>query len=69
VISAFSDVESALVAMQQTDAQEMLEEDAVATALRSYEISVAQLGPASSTCRPCSTRRARSFSQKPFWRR
>jgi multidrug efflux system outer membrane protein len=44
VISAFGDVENALIAMQQTTEQEKLEEDAVATAERSYQISVAQLG-------------------------
>jgi multidrug efflux system outer membrane protein len=43
VISAFGDVENALVAMRQTAEQERLEQDAVTTARRSYEISLAQL--------------------------
>jgi NodT family efflux transporter outer membrane factor (OMF) lipoprotein len=43
VISAFSDVENALVAMRKTEEQLRLEEEAVATAQRSYDISLAQL--------------------------
>src|SRR5262249_9161067 len=43
VVSAFSDVENALVAVRQTREQERLEIRAVATAQRSYEISLAQL--------------------------
>src|SRR5260370_36646274 len=41
-ISAFGDVENALVAMRQTTEQERLEEAAVTTAQRSYDISLAQ---------------------------
>jgi NodT family efflux transporter outer membrane factor (OMF) lipoprotein len=43
VISAFSDVENALVAMRKTEEQLRLEEAAVATARGSYDISLAQL--------------------------
>jgi NodT family efflux transporter outer membrane factor (OMF) lipoprotein len=43
VISAFSDVENTLIAMRQTAEQERLEEEAVATAQRSYEIALEQL--------------------------
>jgi NodT family efflux transporter outer membrane factor (OMF) lipoprotein len=43
VISAFSDVENALIAMRKTEEQLRLEEIAVTTARGSYEISVAQL--------------------------
>jgi multidrug efflux system outer membrane protein len=42
-ISAFSDVENALVAMQQTEKQERLQQEAVTTARRSDEIALAQL--------------------------
>src|SRR4029077_186730 len=43
VISAFADVENALVAMRRTEEQLRLEEAAVATARGSYDISLAQL--------------------------
>jgi multidrug efflux system outer membrane protein len=43
VISAFTDVENALVAMRKTEEQLLLEEKAVATAQHSYDISIAQL--------------------------
>ncbi len=43
VISAFSDVEDALVAMQQTELQVQRQQDAVDKARRAYDISVAQL--------------------------
>jgi multidrug efflux system outer membrane protein len=42
VISAFSNVEDALVALQQTALQQQRQEDAVATARRAYEITQSQ---------------------------
>jgi multidrug efflux system outer membrane protein len=43
VISAFGDVENALVAMRQTEEQERLQQEAVTTAQQSYQIALAQL--------------------------
>jgi multidrug efflux system outer membrane protein len=43
VISAFGDVENALVATRETAEQEQLEEEAVRTARHSYDIALAQL--------------------------
>ena len=43
VLSAFSDVENALVALQQTDDQYRREQEAVATARRAYEFTQTQL--------------------------
>ena len=43
VLSAFSDVEKALVALQQTTLQERLEVEAVASARKAFEVSETQL--------------------------
>jgi NodT family efflux transporter outer membrane factor (OMF) lipoprotein len=43
VISAFGDVENALVAMRRTEEQERLQQEAVTTAQQSYQIALAQL--------------------------
>ncbi len=43
VLSAFSDVENALVALQQTDDQYRREQEAVTTARRAYEMTLTQL--------------------------